>query len=339
MQDRWKPAGTMAAAAVVAMVAAALSMSAWPDRVKAADAAAAYPDKYVNIVVAAIPGGPSDIAARVLAKGLAQDLGQSFVVQNRGGAAGNIGAGIVARSAPDGYTLLVASAAAAAINQSLYKDMGFDPQKDLQPISLLLDVPLILAVNPSVPAKNVQELIAYIKSRNGTMTFGSAGNGGAQHITGEMFRLATGLPIAHVPYKGSAGAVTDLVAGRVPMMFDTAITFMPFFKSGQLRPIAVASAQRLAVLPDVPTFAEEGMKGFESAVWFGLFAPAGTPARIVDTLNKETAKVMAQPDWQKLLSETGAQLVDMTPRQFADFDHAEAVKWAKVVKESGATIN
>jgi tripartite-type tricarboxylate transporter receptor subunit TctC len=298
-----------------------------------------YPDKTVSVIVAAAPGGPSDIAGRVLAKGLTENLHQSFVIQNRGGAAGNIGTGMVVRAAPDGYTLLVASAAAAAINQNLYKDMGFDPQKDLAPISKILDVPLILAVNSTVPAKNLKELIAYIKSRDGNISFASAGNGGAQHITGEMFRLATGLKISHVPYKGSAGALTDLVAGRVPMMFDTAITFMPYIKSGALRPIAVANPTRLAVLPDVPTFGEAGMPGFNSSVWFGLFAPANTSKDIVDELNRETSKVMKEPDWQRLLAETGAEMVDWTPEQFAAFDHAQALKWAKVVKDSGATIN
>jgi tripartite-type tricarboxylate transporter receptor subunit TctC len=298
-----------------------------------------YPSKYVSVIVAAIPGGPSDVAARLLAKGLTQNLKQSFVIQNRGGAAGNIGSALVARAAPDGYTLLVASAAAAAINQSLYTDMGFDPQKDLAPISKLLDVPMILAVNAKVPAKNLKELLAFIKAGNGTVTFASAGNGGAQHITGEMFRLATGLQLRHVPYKGSAGAVTDVIAGREPMMFDTAITFMPFIKSGLLRPIAIASPSRLPVLPNVPTFAEAGMPGFNSSLWFGFFAPAKTPKDIVDKLNREIGKVMKQPDWQKLLADTGAEMVDMTPEQFTVFDHAEAVKWAKVVKDSGATIN
>jgi hypothetical protein len=196
-----------------------------------------------------------------------------------------------------------------------------------------------LAVNAQVLAKNLQELIAYVKSRNGNVAFASAGNGGAQHITGEMFRLATGLKLMHVPYKGSAGAVTDVIAGREPMMFDTAITFMPHIKSGRLRAIAIASPKRLAVLPGVPTFSEAGMPGFNSSVWFGLFAPANTPKDIIATLNRETGKVMKQPGWQKLLADTGAEMVDMTPEQFTAFDHAEAVKWAKVVKDSGATIN
>jgi tripartite-type tricarboxylate transporter receptor subunit TctC len=200
-------------------------------------------------------------------------------------------------------------------------------------------VPMILAVNAKVPVKNLKELLAFIKAGNGNVTFASAGNGGAQHITGEMFRLATGLQLRHVPYKGSAGAVTDVIAGREPMMFDTAITFMPFIKSGLLRPIAIASPNRLAVLPNVPTFAEAGMPGFNSSLWFGFFAPAKTPKDIIDKLNREIGKVMKQPDWQKLLADTGAEMVDMTPEQFTAFDHAEAVKWAKVVKDSGATIN
>lgn len=305
----------------------------------AALAQSPYPTKPVNIIVPWPAGGPSDIAARPLAKGLQDELKQPFVIDNRGGAGGNIGTAMVTKAAPDGYTLLVTSSAPIVINQSLYKDMTFKSETDLAPITNLLRVPLIVAVHPSVPAKNLQELIAWIKAQNGKVQFASAGNGTPQHLTGELFKTQAKLDITHVPYKGSAPAIADLIGGHVPIMFDSAIAIVPQIKAGKVRPIAITSAKRSASLPDIATFDESGMKGFESYAWYGFFAPAKTPADIIAKLNAAALKTMKTPEWQKILADTGSDNVGETPEQFAAFTRAEAAKWAKVVKESGATID
>jgi tripartite-type tricarboxylate transporter receptor subunit TctC len=301
--------------------------------------AQAYPTKPVTIIVPWPPGGPSDIAARPMAKLLSEDMKQTFIIDNRGGAGGNIGSAMVAKAAPDGYTLLITSSAPIVINPSLYKQMPFDPPKDLAPITNLLRVPLILAVHPSVPAKNLQELIAYVNSQKGKVQYASAGNGTPQHLTGELFKATAKLDMIHVPYKGSAPAITDLIGGHVPIMFDSAIAILPHIKSGKVRAIAITSAKRSSILPDVPTFEQSGMKGFESYAWYGFFAPAKTPKEIIVKLNAEALKAMKHPEWQKVLAETGSENVGDTPEQFAAFTKAEAVKWAKVVKDSGATID
>ncbi|MFO1396128.1 MAG: tripartite tricarboxylate transporter substrate binding protein [Burkholderiales bacterium] len=305
----------------------------------AAFAQSSYPTKPVNVIVPWPPGGPSDIAARPLAKGLQDELKQPFVIDNRGGAGGNIGTAMVTKAAPDGYTLLVTSSAPIVINQSLYKDMTFKSETDLAPITNLLRVPLIVAVHPSVPAKNLQELIAWIKAQNGKVQFASAGNGTPQHLTGELFKTQAKLDITHVPYKGSAPAIADLIGGHVPIMFDSAIAIIPQIKAGKVRAIAITSAKRSASLPDVPTFDESGMKGFESYAWYGFFAPAKTPPDVIAKLNAAALKTMKTPEWQKILADTGSENVGETPEQFAAFTKAEAAKWAKVVKESGATID
>jgi tripartite-type tricarboxylate transporter receptor subunit TctC len=320
---------------LIAPLAGALAIAVLP----ALALAQAYPSKPVTVVVPWPPGGPSDIAARPMAKGLSEGLKQSFIIDNRGGAGGNIGSAMVAKAAPDGYTLLITSSAPIVINPSLYKQMPFDPPKDLAPITNLLRVPLILAVNPSVPAKNLSELIAYVNSQKGKIQYASSGNGTPQHLTGELFKSMAKLDMIHVPYKGSAPAITDLVGGHVPIMFDSAIAILPQIKAGKVRPIAITSAKRSAILPDVPTFTEAGMKGFESYAWYGFFAPAKTPRDIIDKLNAEALKVMKGPEWQKILADTGSEYVGETPAQFGEFMKAEATKWAKVVKESGATID
>lgn len=301
--------------------------------------AQSYPTKPVNIVVPWPAGGPSDIAARPMAKGLQEELGQPFVIDNRGGAGGNIGTQLVTKAAPDGYTLLITSSAPIVINPSLYKQMPFDPPKDLAPITNLLRVPLILAVNPSVPAKNLTELIAYVNAQKGKIQYASAGNGTPQHLTGELFKTTAKLDMVHVPYKGSAPAITDLVGGHVPIMFDSAIAILPMIKAGKVRAIAITSAKRSSALPELPTFDESGMKGFESYAWYGLFAPANTPADVIGKLNTAALKVMKGPEWQKILADTGSENVGESPAQFTAFTRAEAAKWAKVVKESGATID
>lgn len=298
-----------------------------------------WPTKTVTVIVPWPAGGPSDIAARPIAKGLSDGFGKPFVIDNRGGASGNIGSSIVAKSAPDGYTLLITSSSPIVINPSLYKDMPFDPQKDLAPVTNLIRVPLVLAVHPSVPAKNLKELLAYIKAQQGKAQYASAGNGTPQHLTGELFKTVGKLDLVHIPYKGSAPAITDVLGGHVPIMFDSTIAILPHLKAGRLRPIAVTGAKRSAQLPDVPTFAEAGLPGVESYAWYGFFARAGTPPDVIAKLNAETMKVMKGPEYQKVLAETGSEFVGDTPERFATFIKAEAAKWAKVVKDSGATID
>jgi tripartite-type tricarboxylate transporter receptor subunit TctC len=298
-----------------------------------------YPNKTVTVVVPWPPGGPSDIAARPIAKGLTEQLGKTFVIDNRGGASGNIGTAVVAKQQPaDGYTLLITSSSPIVINPSLYKSMPYDAAKDLQPITNVLRVPLVLAVNPSVPAKNLKELIAYINVQKGKFNYASSGSGTPQHLTSELFKTVAKLDMVHVPYKGSAPALTDAIAGHVPMMFDSTIAILPHLKAGKLRPIAVTGAKRSPELPDVPTFAEAGVP-LESYAWYGMFARAGTPKPIIDKLNAEARKAMKTPTFQNVLKETGSEDVGDTPENFARFVQAEAAKWGKVVKDSGATVD
>jgi tripartite-type tricarboxylate transporter receptor subunit TctC len=245
----------------------------------------------------------------------------------------------VDQAPPDGYTLLISSSAPIVINPSLYKSMPFDPAKDLVPITNLLRVPLVLVVNPSLPAKNLQELLAYMKSQQGKLQYASAGNGSPQHLTGELFKSTAKVDVVHVPYKGSSPAITDVIGGHVPVMFDSTIAILPHIKSGKVRPIAISSARRSAQLPDVPTFDEAGLKGFESYAWYGFFAPAGTPKDVIALLNSEALKIMKQPEYQKILADTGSDFVGESPERFSEFVKSEAGKWAKVVKESGATID
>ncbi|MGZ5572552.1 MAG: Bug family tripartite tricarboxylate transporter substrate binding protein [Usitatibacter sp.] len=308
--------------------------------VVAGSAAAQYPTKPVTMIVPWPPGGPSDMAARPLGQGLSQGLGKPFVIENRGGASGNIGTAYVAKQAPaDGYTVLVTSSSPIVINPSLYKQMAFDPAKDLVPITNVIRVPLVLAVHPSVPAKNLKELLAYIKSQGGRFQYASSGSGTPQHLTAELFRTVAKLDLVHIPYKGSAPAITDALGGHVPMIFDSTVAIVPHLKAGKLRPIAITSARRSSLLPDVPTFAEAGLPGVESYAWYGFFARAGTPKDVIDKLNAEAIKVMKGPDFKNVFAETGSDFVGDTPENFARFVKAETVKWAKIVKESGATVD
>jgi tripartite-type tricarboxylate transporter receptor subunit TctC len=298
-----------------------------------------WPDKTVTVVVPWPPGGPSDIAARPWAKHMTETLGKPFVIDNRAGGGGNIGTAAVTRSAADGYTLLITSSAPIVINPSVYKGMTFDPLKDLAPISNLLRVPLVLVANPSVPAKNLKELMAYIHSKKGQFSFGSSGNGTPQHLTGELFNSVEKLDMAHIPYKGSAPAISDLLGGHIPIMFDSTIAIMPHIKSGKVKPIAITSAKRSPLLPDVPTFAELGIPQLESYAWYGLFAPAKTPKAVIDKINAETVKFIKSPEFAKVRAETGSEMLADTPENFTKFVHAESAKWSKVAKDSGATVD
>jgi tripartite-type tricarboxylate transporter receptor subunit TctC len=298
-----------------------------------------WPNGTVTVVVPWPPGGPSDIAARPVAKRLTETLGHPFVVDNRGGAGGNIGSAMVARAPADGKTLLITSSAPIVINPGLYKKMTFDPAKDLVPITNLLRVPLVLVANPSVPANNLKELVAYIQSKKGDFSYASAGSGTPQHMTGELFKSVAHLDMTHVPYKGSAPAISDLLGGHVPVMFDSMIAIMPHIKSGKVKVIAVSGAERSKLLPNVPTFAESGYPGLVSYAWYGFFAPAGTPKPIINKLNAETLKIMKEPEFQRILADTGSDFVGDTPEHFAEFVKAESQKWSRVVKESGATVD
>jgi len=300
----------------------------------------AYPTKPVTVIVPWPAGGPSDIAARPVAKGLTDNLKQPFVIDNRGGASGNIGTAVVAKAPADGHMLLITSSSPIVINPNVFKSMPFDAQKDLAPITNLLRVPLVLAVHPSVPAKNLKELLAYLKAQGAKAQYASAGNGTPQHMTGELFKTAAALKeVTHVPYKGSAPAITDAIGGHVPLIFDSTIAILPQLTSGKLRPIAVTGAKRSPQLPDVPTFKEAGLAGVESYAWYGFFAPAKTPKDVVNKLNAEAQKVMKTPEFQAVLKDTGSEYVGDTPENFAKFIQAEHVKWAKVAKDSGATLD
>ncbi|SFD40249.1 Tripartite-type tricarboxylate transporter, receptor component TctC [Massilia yuzhufengensis] len=301
--------------------------------------AQAWPSSTVTVVVPWPPGGPSDIAARPMAKGLTQALGQTFVIDNRAGGGGNIGSAAVTRAKPDGNTLLITSSAPIVINPSLYKNMNFDPLTDLAPVTNLLRVPLVLVAHPSVPAKNLKELMAYIQTKKGSFSYGSSGNGTPQHLTSELFASVTKLEMTHVPYKGSAPAISDLLGGHIPIMFDSTIAIMPHIKSGKVKPIAISSAKRSPLLPDVPTFAEAGLPAIESYAWYGFFAPAKTPKDVLAKINAEAIKVMKGPEFQKVLHDTGSDFVGDTPENFGKFVKSESERWSKVVKQSGATVD
>jgi tripartite-type tricarboxylate transporter receptor subunit TctC len=331
------PLRSLAHAALAGAFGTALLLSGTA-RAQAQDAQD-YPTKTVTVVVPWPAGGPSDIGARPLAKGLAENLGKPFVIDNRAGASGNIGSGIVARANPDGHTLLITSSSPIVINPSIYKKMPLDPQKDLAPITNLLRVPLVLAVTPSLPVNTLGELLAHIKAQAGNFQYASSGNGTPQHMTAELMKTQAGLEMVHVPYKGSAPAITDVLGGHLPMMFDSTIAIIPHIKSGKLKAIAVTGAQRSPLLPDVPTFSEAGLPGFESYAWYGFFAPANTPKAVIDKLNAEARKVMESPEYQRVLAETGSEYVGTSPEEFKRFVEAEAVKWAKVAKDSGATVD
>ena len=314
---------------------AALSAFAPP----AAAQAPAYPTKPIRIVVPFPPGGATDILARDVGQKLTEAWGQQVIVDNRPGAGGNIGSELVAKAAPDGYTLEMGTVGTHAINASLYAKMPYDNVKDFVPIILVAAVPNVLEVNPSVPVNSVAELIAYAKANPGKLNFASSGNGTSIHLSGELFKAMAGVEMTHVPYKGSAPALQDLIGGQVQLMFDNLPPSLPQIKAGKLRALAVTSSTRAPALPDVPTVAEAGLPGFEASSWFGLLAPAGTPPAIVAKINAEVAKWLATPEAKENLSKQGANAAGGTPEDFAKHIAAETAKWAKVVKASGAKID
>ena len=298
-----------------------------------------YPSKPIRMIVPFPPGGTTDILARAIGAELTKAWGQPVVIENRPGAGGNIGSEAVAKSPGDGYTLLMGTVGTHGINPSLYKKMPYDAVKDFAPVTLVALVPNILVVHPSVPAKSVVELIALAKKQPGKLTYASSGNGTSIHLSGALFESLTGVQMVHVPYKGSAPAVTDLLGGQVNMMFDNMPSALPHVKAGKLRPLGVTSAKRSPAVPDVPTIAEAGVKGYEASSWFGVLAPARTPKDIVAKLNAGIAKSLGTPEMKEKLSSQGAEPVGNTPEQFGAFIRAEIDKWAKVVKASGATVD
>ncbi|RZL43138.1 MAG: tripartite tricarboxylate transporter substrate binding protein [Variovorax sp.] len=318
----------------IAIAAAALGIA--PTEVRAQ---AAYPAKPITIIVPFSAGGTTDILARVVGLHVGQTLGQPVIVDNRAGAGGNIGTQAVARAPADGYTLLMGTVGTHAINQSLYKKLPFDPIKDFAPLSRVAMVPNLLVANPSQPYKTVKELIAYAKANPGKVNFASSGSGTSIHLSGELFKQMTQIDMQHVPYKGSAPAVADLIGGQTAIMFDNMPSVMPHVKAGKLRAMAVTTARRSPALPDVPTIAESGVPGYDTSSWFGLLAPTGTPPEVVAKLNAAILKALADPDVKTKLAEQGAEPHPEKPEQFAAFIGSETAKWGKVVKESGASVD
>ena len=298
-----------------------------------------YPSQPIKLIVPFTPGGTTDILARTVGQKLGEALKQPVIVENKPGAGGNIGADAVAKAKPDGYTLVMGTIGTQAINASLYAKMPYDAARDFAPITLVAIVPNMLVVHPSVAAKSVAELVQLAKSKPGELNFASSSTGGSPHLSGEMFKQMTGANIVHVPYKGSAPAVTDLLGGQVSMMFDNMPSVLPHVKAGKLRALGVTSARRSPAAPDIPTIAESGVPGYEVDSWFGILAPAGTPKEIVAKLNAEIVKILQRPEVRERLAEQGAVPVGDTPDQFAEHIRRETAKWARVVKASGAKVD
>jgi len=302
-------------------------------------AAQNYPARPVRLIVPFPAGGTTDILARAIAQKLSEGLGQQFVVDNRPGAGGNIGADFVAKAPPDGYTLLMGTVGTQAINTSLYAKMPYDAAKDFAPVVLVAGVPNVLVVNTALPVRTVADLVKLAKEKPGTINFASSGNGTSIHLSGELFKVMTGVQMSHVPYKGSAPALVDLIGGQVQVMFDNLPSALPHVKSGKLRAVAVTSTKRAPALPDVPTIAESGVPGFEATSWFGILGPAGTPRDVVTKINAEANKALQSSEMKEKLLSQGAEAAGGSPEQFGDYIKSETVKWAKVVKESGAKVD
>ena len=298
-----------------------------------------YPSKTVRIVVPFAPGGSTDVVARILADKLGAQLKQTFVVENRAGASGNIGADVVAKAPPDGYTLLMGTTGVLAINKYLFSNMSFDPERDLVPVSYTSLITNILVVNPQVPARTVPELVRLAQSKPGALTFASSGPGSSTHLSGELFKALAGVNILHVPYKGSSQALVDVIAGQVTMLFDNAPSSMPFIQEGKLRAIAVTSLKRLPNLPDVPTIDEAGVKGYESLSWSGIMAPVGTPKPVIDKLNAAIERALRMEDVREKFAALGIEAVGGPPEAFARHIRGESEKWGRLVKAANIKLD
>jgi tripartite-type tricarboxylate transporter receptor subunit TctC len=297
-----------------------------------------YPVRPVTLIVAFTPGGPSDVLARILGKKLELLLGQPFVIENRPGAGGNIAAELAARAAPDGHTLLMGNNSILATNASLYRKVGFDPERDFAPVSMIGSQTNILVVNPALPVRSMAELIALARQKPGQLNFASSGYGAAAHLAGELFKTEAHIDIVHVAYKGAAPALQDVIAGHVQMMFATAASVVGHIRDGLVRPLAVTTLKRTAVLPDVPTIDELGIAGFDATTWHGLVAPAGTPPGIIAALHRATVTALADPETRRALGDLGVDIVGSSPAEFAAYIKSEIPKWSAVVKAAGARL-
>ncbi len=303
-----------------------------------ASAQAAWPSKAIMYVVPFAPGGNTDVLARIIGQKLSAEVGQPVVIENKPGAGGNIGSDFVAKAKPDGYTILGGTISSHAINPSVYPNMPYDAVKSFDPVILIGSSPLVLCAGANSPYKTLKDVIDAAKAKPGTITFASPGNGTSPHLAGELLKTTAHIDLTHVPYKGSGPALMDVVAGTVPLMFDTMLVVGAQVKAGKLRPLAVASSKRIASLPDVPTVAEAGLPGFEVVSWQAIFAPAGTPKPIVQRLNADIAKVLKMPDVKVKLDELGVDPAAGPPEQLAAFQKSEIAKWAKVVKAAGVKV-
>ncbi len=295
-----------------------------------------YPAKSLRIIVPWTPGGTADLLSRVLAQKMSEGMGHQVVVDNRPGAGGLIGTELAAKATPDGYTLLMGTTAPNSVAPSLYQKIPFDPTRDFAYLSLVARTSYVLSVHPSMPVKTVRDLIALAKARPGQLTFSSPGSGTPNHLSGEMFKMLTGIDIQHVPYKGSAQAVGDVIAGHIALTFENITVVSPHVKAGRVRGLAVTSLKRSPVLAEVPTIAESGLPGFEAIGWFGMLAPGTTPRDIVTKLNSEVVRILSIADVKERISGLGAEVVTSSPEEFDQFNRAQIAKWAKVVKFSGA---
>jgi tripartite-type tricarboxylate transporter receptor subunit TctC len=294
-----------------------------------------WPARPIHLIVPFPPGGVTDIVGRIIAQRLSEGLGQPIVVENRGGGAGSIGAQLAAKSSPDGYTLLMATAT-HAINVTLMPNTGFDLTKDVVPVSLVASVPLLLAVNPKLPVTDVKSLVAYAKANPGKLNFASGSTGSASHLAGEMLKTMAGVQMTHIPYKGGGPALQDVIAGHVGLMFENMPSILPHVQAGRLRGIATTGPKRSPAIPELPTMIESGFPGFEAGSWYGLFAPIGTPPEVIERLHREVVNALKNPEMQKQLLAQGAEPIGNSPQEFTSFINAEVAKWAKAIKDSGA---
>ena len=305
----------------------------------AAGFAADYPTKPITLMIGFAPGGPSDVMARIITRKMEDILKQPFVIENRPGAGGSIAGAAVARAVPDGYTVLLATGSLLAINVSLYKNLGYDPEKDFEPITMVGTQTNVLYIHPSLPAKSLGELIAYAKANPGKLSFGSGGNGTPAHLAGELLKIEAKIDMTHVPFRGTGPALQAVIGGHVPMAYNPPPPLIPHLQSGTIRALAITTLKRTAVLPEVPTIAELGFPGFEATTWHGIVAPAGTPKEVVATLHRAAAAALNDGEVNKALSDLGVDIVANTPDEFRAYIASEIPKWAAIVKASGAKVD